>query len=176
MYFYSLNINKIAILASATHNANSRPNSKESKKSEASTSRCSQHKTAIDGFTASISHSKSPARGNKPIGLENSSPRKQTSIRTYNGIYSLNCISTKQPKDIFNEFIKSLNKEKIKSEKMALSPFMLDCRNKQGVRFEIEIMLLEDIPGFCYARMKKLQGDLNLYREIANKLLNIIKL
>lgn len=98
---------------------------------------------------------------------------KEETIRTYKGFADINYITAKDPREIFEEILKVLIKQKVKIYKKRM--YAISCQ-KQDVKFKVEVMLLEEPSGLNYVRLKKIEGVIGRYREVVGKLMLLINL
>lgn len=94
-------------------------------------------------------------------------------IKTYKGFTDVNYITVKGHKELFEEVLFSLTKQKIKIYKKKM--YAMSCQ-KQDVKFELEIMALEEPRGFNYIRLKKIEGTMEKYKEVVSNLMSAINL
>jgi len=93
--------------------------------------------------------------------------------KVYKGVMCIDCISMKNSDEVIDEVRKSLRKEKVKCVKNG--KYLIYCQ-KLSVKFEIEIMSLEQIKGGNYIRAKKLIGESKDYKKVMKKILANLKL
>lgn len=93
--------------------------------------------------------------------------------RTHKGAVCLDCVSMKTPEELIDEIRKSLRKEKVKCVKDG--KHLIYCQ-KFSVKFEIEIMALEQLKEGNYIRTRKLAGESKEYRKVMRKVLANVKL
>jgi len=99
--------------------------------------------------------------------------KEENSIRVYKGFADINYITVKDPREIFEEMLGVLVKQKIKIYKKKM--YAMSCQ-KQDVKFEIEVMLIEEPSGLNYIGLKKIEGAMERYREVVGKFILLINL
>ena len=95
------------------------------------------------------------------------SSMEEIEIRTHDGFADINFITVKNPKLIFDDILKLLVKEDIKILKR--KNYFISCQ-KNKIKFDLEIMELNDPRGFNYIRLKKVEGSMKEYKELIDKL------
>jgi len=93
--------------------------------------------------------------------------------RIYKGSFSLLCTSIKPAWEIMEELWSVLDLYKIKYER---TKGYAITGQRQGVKFEIEVMQMEDMDFVHVLRFKRLQGNIINYKIMCSKLLETIKL
>lgn len=94
-------------------------------------------------------------------------------INKYKGPFCLSCTSTKDPNVLVNDLIYCMEKLKIKY--IRVSPYQFNCQ-KLNIRFEIEVMQLDEIEGLQIIRFKKITGEMAQYKEIGVKIITLINI
>ena len=82
-------------------------------------------------------------------------------------------MSLRRYNELWDELLKLLIKEKVKFSKA--EGYNVICKI-QSVKFEIELMTLEDANEFSYFRIKKFDGPIDIYNKIVHSILAAIRL
>jgi len=94
-------------------------------------------------------------------------------IRIYRGSFSLPCVSMKSALELLEEINKALSLHNVKSKK--INEYLLNCE-RQGIKFEMEIMQMEGVESMNIIRFKRLEGSVGDYKVLCSKLLSSMRL
>ena len=101
------------------------------------------------------------------------SSAEEINIRTYTGFADINFITANDAKSLFNEIANKLGNERIKIYRKKM--YNKSCQ-KQKVKFNLEIMRLDEPCGFNYIRLNKLEGTMEQYKTLVGKLTSTLLL
>ena len=93
--------------------------------------------------------------------------------RKYEGFMHAECISLRKYNEIWDDLLKLLIKENVKLSMQ--KKYYLNCI-KEDIKFEIEVMTIEDGSEFAYVRINKIIGSFDLYNKIVTSLLSHLNL
>jgi hypothetical protein len=94
-------------------------------------------------------------------------------MSVYKGPFQIDCTTNRSPNSVLSDILKSLENMKITFSKV--SDYFLKC-SKTGIKFEVELCRMENIENIHVVRMKRLDGDVQKYREVCNKALGLMNL
>ena len=94
-------------------------------------------------------------------------------LRVYKGIYNLSCVANKNHKELLITALKTFTRNNLRWNKDGL--YLIICQN-QNLKFEFEIMKMEELMNLNYLRFKKLSGNDSNYERIVNKIVTDMNL
>jgi len=94
-------------------------------------------------------------------------------INKHKGIFDIACVTTNNPSLVISELIKVLDKTGIKYKRVNM--YAVNCQ-KQNVKFEIEILQLENSDSLYLIKFKCIAGEQRDYKEVTSSILHNIQL
>jgi hypothetical protein len=94
-------------------------------------------------------------------------------MKTYRGPFSVSCSTTKDPKVILNDMVKSLNHHSVSFERKG--KYFVKCQ-KQAIKFEMELTKMENLEFVYIVRILRTGGDITKYKDLASRVLSAMKL
>jgi hypothetical protein len=88
-------------------------------------------------------------------------------------MFDIACVTTNNPSVVMNEIIKVLDKIGIKYKRV--HTYAVNCQ-KQNVKFEVEILQLENSDSLYLIKMKCIAGEQREYKEVTLSILHNIQL